>query len=71
MTQDTHNLSIWFFVGIMLTIYGVLIFGAGIYGLFSPPDVKLAYLHAGLWWGALLFILGVFYLYHFAPEKKT
>lgn len=70
MTKESHTISIWFFVGLMLTVYGVLIVGAGIYGLFNPPDVKLAYLHADLWWGGILFILGVFYLYHFGPKGK-
>ncbi|HEY4759817.1 MAG TPA: hypothetical protein VIH42_04480 [Thermoguttaceae bacterium] len=70
MMSSSHNLSIWFFVGILLTIYGILVLGAGIYGIFSPPDVKLANLHAPIWWGALMLALGVVYLYHFAPERK-
>jgi hypothetical protein len=68
MTKDSH-LSIWFFVGILLSFYGLIITGAGIYGLFSPPDVKLAFLHADLLWGLILLALGVFYCYHFAPGK--
>jgi hypothetical protein len=36
VTKAGH-LSIWFFVGILLTIYGVLIVGAGLYGLSNPP----------------------------------
>ena len=41
MTEGSH-LSIWFFVGILLTFYGLIITGAGIYGLFVPPHVELA-----------------------------
>jgi hypothetical protein len=62
--------SIWFFIGILLDIYGVLILGAGIYNVYNPPDVKMAFLHAGIWWGALLLALGLFYSIKFAPEKK-
>ena len=40
MTKDSH-LSIWFFVGILLTFYGLIIVGAGIYGLFVPPPRAL------------------------------
>ena len=36
MTSDSH-LSIWFFVGILLTFYGLIIVGAGIYNLVAPP----------------------------------
>ena len=62
-------LSIWFFIGVLLLAYGVLILGAGLYGLSSPPNVVLANLHAGIWWGALLIVLGGFYTFHFAPRR--
>ncbi len=65
--------SIWLFVGIILSIYGVLIFGAGIYGLFFPPaqQVIRADLHAGIWWGILLMILGAIYCFTFYPRNGT
>ncbi len=63
-------LSIWFFIGVLLLAYGVLILGAGLYGLSSPPNVVLAKLHAGIWWGALLIVLGGFYTWHFAPKRQ-
>jgi hypothetical protein len=65
-------LSIWFFVGVLLLAYGVLILGAGLYELVSPPSrqVVLAELHAGIWWGALLIVLGAFYTRHFAPRRE-
>ena len=62
-------ISIWFFIGILLDIYGILILGAGIYNVYNPPDVKLAYLHAGLWWGGLLLLIGIFYTVKFAPKE--
>jgi hypothetical protein len=63
--------SIWFFVGALLLIYGVLILGAGLYEIAVPPEhpVVLANLHAGIWWGALLIILGVFYSFRFSPWR--
>ena len=30
-------ISIWFFIGLLLLLYGVLILGAGIYEYFDPP----------------------------------
>ena len=62
-------ISIWFFIGVLLLVYGILIFGAGIYGLSNPPDVKLADLHAGVWWGALLTVLGLIYTVKFKPGR--
>jgi hypothetical protein len=69
MTKDGH-LSIWVFVGVLLTIYGVLIVGAGLYGLSNPPDVKLARLHADLWWGGLLLVLGLVYVAVYNPARS-
>jgi hypothetical protein len=61
--------SIWFFIGVLLLVYGVLILGAGLYGLSHPPAVVLAELHAGVWWGVLLILLGTFYSVRFAPLR--
>ena len=61
--------SIWFFIGSLLLIYGVLIFGAGLYGLSHPPAVTMPELHAGLWWGVLLIVLGAIYFFRFAPWR--
>lgn len=64
-------ISIWFFIGALLLIYGVLILGAGLYDLATPPEhpVVLANLHAGIWWGALLIVLGGFYSIRFRPGR--
>jgi hypothetical protein len=74
-TPRTHNphgaLSIWFFIGVLLTAYGLLITGTGLYELVSPPisPVVLANLHAPIWWGAVLLIIGLFYFIRFFPRK--
>jgi hypothetical protein len=66
------SLTIWFFIGILLTCYGVLIMGAGIYELYVPPlhPPVLANLHTGIWWGAILLIIGLFYFIKFYPKKS-
>jgi hypothetical protein len=64
-----HALPIWFFIGALLLVYGVLILGAGIVGLFHPPPVELAELHAGVWWGALLVVIGGSYVWLFRPGR--
>ena len=71
MAERRHFISIWFFIGIQLLIYGILITGAGIYGLFVPParEVAFASLHAGLWWGIILTALGLVYCIKFGPGR--
>ena len=64
-------ISICFFIGLLLLSYGVLILGAGIYELITPPEhpVVLSELHAGVWWGVLLLLLGAIYTVKFSPKK--
>ncbi len=64
-------ISIWFFIGTSLLVNGILIFGASVYQLFNPPqqEVVLYRLHAGVWWGAILAILGAVYCIYYAPGK--
>lgn len=53
-------ISIWLFIGLLLLAYGAIILTEGMWELFAPPvhHTVLAELHAGLWWGALLLVLG-------------
>ena len=66
------HLSIWFFTGLCLGVNGALIFATGIYELIQPParQVVLSNLHANLWWGAVLLILGVFFGVRFSPARE-
>ena len=70
--MQERGISIWFFIGICLLVIGGLICGTGIYELVSPPAmdhrVVLYQLHANLWWGGLMFVLGAFYCWHFRPS---
>jgi len=71
MGEDAR-ISIWFFIGSLLTLYGIIIFIVSVPSLFPSvpnPDVVLARLHAGVWWGILLFGLGVMYVTVFWPWK--
>lgn len=68
MTRDA-SISIWFFIGLLILIYGVLILGAGIAEWSSPPPVVMAGLHVAVWWGAFLVAVGAAYVYFFRPGK--
>ena len=72
MHNGHGSLSIWFFIGTLLTAYGVIITVAGIYELSSPPanPPVLASLHASIWWGAVLLVIGLIYFIRFFPRKK-
>jgi hypothetical protein len=61
-------LSIWFFIGVLLLAYGILIFGAGVMEWSNPAPVVHAELHASVWWGALLLVLGAVYTVKFRPR---
>ncbi len=65
-------LSIWFFIGLCLGVNGFLIFITGIYEIIHPPQQQLVLsnLHANVWWGAILLILGVLYSIRFSPARE-
>jgi hypothetical protein len=66
-------ISIWLFIGISLLVNGALILGAGIYQVVNPPahpEVVLFNLHANLWWGGVLFLVGLFYSIHYRPRRS-
>jgi hypothetical protein len=65
-------ISIWWFAGLLLLSFGVVILIVGVYELGHPlasPPV-LNRLHAPIWWGALMSIVGLGYLIRFNPHKK-
>lgn len=71
MSEDRHMIPVWFFVGVILLIYGVLILATGIYELSHPSLTVLANLHPALWWGGLLVIIGGVYVYLYLPRRSS
>ncbi len=71
MSESKHYISIWFFIGSLLLIYGVLITGAELYAINHPPaqQVVLSELRIGVWWGLLLVLIGLIYVAKFRPRK--
>jgi hypothetical protein len=70
--MHSSRISIWFFIGVLLAVYGALIAGYGCIELATKQtaNVVLANLHAPVWWGALLGILGLFYAIKFRPGRS-
>jgi hypothetical protein len=71
MTEKHHIIPVWFFVGLLLFLYGILIFASGLTEWSNPPDTVLADLHAPVWWGGLLIVLGGVYCAMFRPGKNA
>ncbi len=70
MAEEHHMIPVWFFVGVIVLIYGVLIFATGIAEFSAPPATVLAELHAPIWWGGILAIIGGLYVYAFRPRRS-
>jgi hypothetical protein len=68
--RDHRMIPVWFFVGVILLIYGLIILGTGIYEFSNPPPTVLARLHPAVWWGTLLTIIGGVYVYLYMPKKS-
>jgi hypothetical protein len=69
--MHSSSISIWFFIGVLLTVYGVLITGYGLFEVIThhTSNVILANLHAPIWWGGIMLALGLFYGLRFRPGK--
>jgi hypothetical protein len=66
------GISIWFFIGTLLLIYGIIITIANIVEMINPTSGKqpiLSELNFGVWWGILLIIVGLVYFIGFRPWK--
>jgi hypothetical protein len=68
--QPSQSLSIWFFCGILMLAYGIVLTGTGVYEHFGhQPNTVLANLEPTLWWGIFLTLFGLFYTVRFRPGK--
>jgi hypothetical protein len=72
MSEQRKPIAIWFFIGLLLLVYGVLILGVSLYNYLAGVQLHtvLANLHIGIWWGALLILIGLIYIYFFSPGRS-
>ena len=71
MSEKPQIIPVWFFVGLLLLIYGALIVFSGLAKWRNPPPTVLANLHAPVWWGSLMVILGSAYVILFRPRRSS
>ncbi len=71
--MHSGHISIWFFIGVLLSVYGALIMGYGVLELITGQvaNVVLANLHAPVWWGGTMLLLGLFYSLRFRPGRDS
>ncbi len=60
-TERKGMRPIWFFVGCLLGVIGLIVAGTGIYNWVSPPrtGTRLLELHTDLWWGLVILFFGL------------
>lgn len=66
MSEDKGGLkTIWYLVGIVLTVMGGLVLLAGIIDIFSSAEAKtvLAETYPGIWWGTIMVATGLIFLF--------
>jgi hypothetical protein len=61
---------VWFFIGVLLTVYGAIILVTSVADYSHPSTVVLANYHAGLFGGILLLLIGGFYTVWFWPGRR-
>ena len=61
--QEVAMISIWTWVGMVLTVYGAIITLTGVYYAFTElPKTVLGDTNPNLWWGAFMFFSGIVFL---------
>jgi hypothetical protein len=71
MAEEKKMVSIWTWVGLILGIYGVIIFATGIYFMKVTNEIAQRGHNPGLWWGALMIIAGVVFVTLFRQASKA
>jgi hypothetical protein len=68
--EEHHMIPVWFFVGVLLLIYGILIFIQGVVEWSNPPNTVLSNLHPTFWWSLILIVLGALFTKKHFPKKS-
>ncbi len=68
--EQPAMIPIWFFIGINVLLYGVIIAGSGLIHWSNPPaSVAMTNLHPDVWWGAFMTVIGLVYTVRYWPTK--
>ncbi len=70
MHAEPKMKSIWYFVGIMLSVMGLIVTSSGVYYFLFPNGTKtvLGNLHPNIWWGLIMIASGL--IFYFTNRNK-
>ncbi len=68
MRERHHMLPVWFFIGLLLSAYGIIILTTSITGWSHPSSAILSQYHPGFWGSIVLLLVGGFYVQQFRPR---
>ncbi|HEY1577189.1 MAG TPA: hypothetical protein VGF82_08985 [Terracidiphilus sp.] len=63
------TMAVWFYIGVLLAFYGLLLGAAGVYQWTHPPATVLANRHATFWVGVVLLLVGATYIGAYWPRR--
>lgn len=66
-----RNIQVWFYIGVVLGLYGIMLTSAGVYQWVHPPATVLAGYHATFWAGIALLVVGGIYVVAYWPFRMT
>ena len=69
MSEGRHMVPVWFFVGVILLIYGVIILGRGSMSSLTPLQPCWQDCTPQSGGGGLLTLVGGFYVWVYLPRK--
>ena len=64
-----RTFEVWFYIGALLAMYGLILGAAGVYQWIHPPQTVLAAKHATFWAGILLLVVGGTYTVAYRPKR--
>lgn len=70
MSRHQNMLPVWFFIGILLLAYGIIILATAIQQWSHPSAVVLAGDHPDFWGGLVLLLIGGIYTFRFRPKRS-
>jgi hypothetical protein len=74
MRERRHMLPVWFFIGILLSVYGAIILVTSLTEwarhTTATQAAVLARLHPGVWGGVVLLVVGGFYALRYRPRRS-
>ena len=57
------KINFWHFLAGLFALYGIIIFGAGIYYLSAGINAFANRWHPSIWWGLVMFVAGLIFLF--------